>query len=98
MAALNRALALDERQHGAVVIAEQLHFDVARRHDAALEIHRAVAERRLRLGTRGAQRARQIRGRRDHAHALAAAAGHRLQHQRIADALGDRQDLGVRRV
>ena len=28
---LNRALALDERQHRAVVIAEQLHFDVAGR-------------------------------------------------------------------
>ena len=55
MAALNRALALDERQHRAVVIAEQLHFDVARRHDAALEIDRAVAERATAL--RSARRA-----------------------------------------
>ena len=95
VAPLDRALALDERQHGAVMIAEQLHFDVARRHDAALEIDRAVAECRLRLGSRGAKRARQIGGRRDHAHALAAAAGHRFQHQRIADALGDLPDLVI---
>ncbi len=51
---LDRALALDERQHGAVMIAEQLHFDVARRHDPALEIHRTVTECRLRLRSGGA--------------------------------------------
>jgi hypothetical protein len=46
MPALNRALALDERQHRAVRVAEQLDLDVARAEQPALEVDRRVAERR----------------------------------------------------
>ena len=46
MTALNRALALDEWQDGAVVVGEQLDFDVPRVHEAALEIDGSVAKRR----------------------------------------------------
>ena len=86
VAALDRALALDERQHGAVLIAEQLHFDVPWTLESPLEVHRRVAERRLRLAARRPQRSRQLGFLVDEAHALAAAAGNGLQHQRVADA------------
>ena len=95
---LDRTFAFDKRQHGAVMIGQQLHFDVPRRQDAPLQIHRAVAERRLRFGARGAQRRWQVLGARDRPHALAAAAGHGLQHQRIADARGRLHHVGIRRL
>ena len=53
MAPLNRALALDERHDGAVVIAEQLDLDVPRPHDPPLEVDGRIAERRARLRSRG---------------------------------------------
>ena len=62
MPALDRALALDERQHGAVLIAEQLHLDVPRLHDPPLEVHGGIAERRTGFGSRGAHRAGEVRG------------------------------------
>src|SRR4249920_3573166 len=37
MAALDRAVALAERHHGSVAVAQQLHFNVARVLDVALE-------------------------------------------------------------
>ena len=60
VAPLDRALALDERDHGAVVVAEQLDLDVARPHDAALEVDGGVAERRAGLGARGPDRVEQL--------------------------------------
>ena len=48
VAPLNRALAFDERQHGAVRVAEQLHLDVAGPRQPAFEIHRRVAKCRAR--------------------------------------------------
>ena len=86
VAPLDRALALDERDDGAVVVAEQLDLDVPRTGDPALEVDGRVAERGPGLGARGADRVEQRVGGFDHAHALAAAAGDRLDHQRIADA------------
>ena len=50
VAPLDRALALAEREHAAVLVAEHLDLDVAGRHERLLEVERAVAERRLRLG------------------------------------------------
>ena len=64
VAALNRALALDERQHRAVRVAEQLHFDVARPRQPALEIDRGVAERGARFRSRGADGAGEVGRRR----------------------------------
>ncbi len=49
MAPLHRAVALAERDHLAGRVAEQLDLDMARRRDLALEVDRAVAERRGRL-------------------------------------------------
>ena len=54
VAPLDRALALAEREHAALAVAEHLDLDVAGRHERPLEVERAVAERRLGLGARGA--------------------------------------------
>ena len=59
MAPLDGALALDERQTCRGV-GEQLHLDVPRPLEATLEVDRGVAERRLRLRPRGANRDRQL--------------------------------------
>ena len=71
---LDRALALDERHHGSVLVAEQLHLDVPRPDEPPLEVHRRVAERRGGLRARGTHGARELRRIDDRAHALAAAA------------------------
>ena len=98
MAALDRALALDERQHRAVLVGEHLHLDVPRPHQPALEIDRGVAKRGSGLGTRRAHRARQLVAAVDDTHALAAAARHRLDHQRIADPSAAPAIVGVGHV
>ena len=86
MAPLDRALALDERHDGAVVVAEQLDLDVTRARRSAARGRRAVSPNaEPRFGARGADAPSRVVGRLDHAHALAAAAGDRLDHQRIAD-------------
>ena len=54
--ALDRALALAEREHGAVRVGEQLDLDVARPLEVALEEDRVVAERARRLALRGRDR------------------------------------------
>ena len=56
MPALDRALALDERHDRAVLVAEQLDLDVARRRDAALEVDGGIAERGAGFGARGPHR------------------------------------------
>ena len=88
MPPLDRALALDERQHGAVLIAEQLHLDVARpRRAGARDRSAASPNAALRFRPRGANaRPADPPAARHDAHALAAAAGDGLDQQRIADA------------
>ena len=49
MAALDRALALAEREHRAVLVGEELNLDMARPLDVALAEDGVVAEGRLRL-------------------------------------------------
>src|SRR6266550_8645295 len=98
MTTLNRALALDERNDGAVAIAEQLHLDVTRIENAAFEVDGGIAKRCLRLGARRANGARQLLGTRDGAHPFATAAGDGFDHDRVADALGDAGDGRVRHV
>ena len=98
MAPLNGTLPLDERQHRAMPIAEELHLDVTRAGNTAFEVDRRVAERRLRLRARGTNRARYIGGARHDAHSLAAAACHRFDHDRVADALSDASDGRVGHV
>ena len=56
MAPLHRAVALAEREHGAVRVREQLDLDVPRPFEIALEVDAVVAERRLRLTPRRGDR------------------------------------------
>ena len=96
VAALEGAVALPDGDDPAGRVAQELDLDVARRDDLALEVDRAVAERRGRLARPADQRRRQVRGRDHPAHPPAAAAGRRLDQQREADRLGlgdDRGDL-----
>ena len=90
MPALDRALALAEREHAAVPVAEHLDLDVARRHDRLLEVDAAVAERRVRLGRGASRRPPRAPRARHEPHALPTAAGRRLQQHRVADPVGDR--------
>ena len=57
---LDRALALAEVDHRAVMIAEHLELDVARVLDVLLDVDVADAERRFRLALRGLQRLAQL--------------------------------------
>ena len=72
-----------------VLVAEQLHLDVARAHELALEIDGGIAERGAGLGSGGGHGAGELGRIGDGAHPLAAAARHRFDEERIAD-LGGR--------
>ena len=86
VAPLHRALALAEAHHAAATVGEDLRLDVARPLDRALEVDPVVAERRPAPRRASAPTPRRARPRsRIDAHALAAAAGRRLEHERIAD-------------
>ena len=61
---LDRALALAEREHAAVLVAEHLDLDVARGDERLLDVERPVRERRLRLGARGRVGGLELVGRR----------------------------------
>ncbi len=96
MAPLDRALALDERDDRAVLIAEQLNLDVPRTREPPLEIDRRVTERRSRFRPRrpdGGERGAILDG----AHALSATARDGLDQQRIADRVRRPRDLIVAR-
>ena len=85
MPALDRALALAERQHPAVRVAEHLDLDVPCRRDELLEVDAAVPERRQRLGAGALERRVQLSRGIDGPHALAAAARRGLEEDGIAD-------------
>ena len=89
---LERAVALADGHDLAGHVAQQLDLDVARRDDLALEIDRAVPERRGGFARPAGQCRRQFRSARYPAHAPAAAAGGGLDQQREADPLGLRDD------
>ena len=74
VAPLDRALALAEVDDVAVLVAEDLELDVARRLDVLLDVDVAHAERGLGLALRRLDRMRQLAGRAHDAHAAAAAA------------------------
>ena len=71
-----------------MLVAEDLHLDVARVDDELLEVHLVVAEGALGLAAGVLVGGVQLVRRLHQAHALAAAAGRRLQHHGIADLLG----------
>ena len=85
MAALHRAVALEEVDEVAVRVAEDLHLDVLGAADVALEEHRVVAEGGAGLALRLFERAVELVGLLDDAHAAAAAAERRLDDHREAD-------------
>src|SRR5215471_4399555 len=93
MPALDRTLALAQMDDGAVLIAEDLELDVARRLDVLLDVHVGDAERRLGFPLRRLERVRELTGVADDAHPASAAAGRRLDDHRIADVLGDLERL-----
>ena len=96
VAALRGAVALAQVDGAAVGVAEDLHLDVARFLDQALQQQVAVAEGGHGFGARRGQQFAQLRvvDVVAAAHAAAAAAGAGLDHQRRADAAG----LGHQRV
>ena len=71
----------------AVAVDHDLDLDVAVVVEPLLEVQRVVAERGPRLGPADLDRGFELARRADHAHALAAAAGRRLEQHRVADAL-----------
>ena len=93
MPALNRALALAEVHDVAVMVADDLELDVARVLEVFLDVDVAVAERGLGLSLRGPERVGQLAGIPHDAHASPAAAGDRLDDDRVSDVLGDLERL-----
>src|SRR5579863_3817599 len=89
IAALDRAFALAEIDDIAVLVAENLDFDVARIGDELLDEHAVVAEARFRLGAGARKSFLEFGAAVGDAHTLAAAARRRLDHHRIADLVGD---------
>src|SRR5215212_11126487 len=77
----------------AVLVAQHLDLDVARRDDELLDEHAIIAERGRRLGTCPFETFRRFLWRMGNAHSFAAAARRRLDHDRIADVLGDLHGL-----
>ena len=88
VAALHRAVALEEVQHGAGGVGEHLHLDVPRVDHGLLEVERRVAEGGVGLALGRLERLAQRRRVVDAAHAAPAAAGDGLDEHREADALG----------
>ena len=90
---LDRAVALAEVDDVAVGVREHLHLDVARIDEVALGVHGRVAEVAETLPSRRLERALGVLGRAHDAHPLAAAAGRRLDDERVADLLRQPQKL-----
>ena len=88
VAALDRALALAEVHDVPVRVAEDLHFDVSRVREVALEQHAGVAEGGRRLAPRRGQRRVETGEVGDHAHPATAAAGAGLDDQRHPEPRG----------
>ena len=82
MAALDAALALAELHDRAARVAGDLHLDVARARQPALDVELAAAERRGRLARAARERLGELVRRVHRSHAAAAAARDRLDHQR----------------
>ncbi|MCY1219587.1 hypothetical protein D9M72_315690 [compost metagenome] len=88
VAALHRAVALEQVDVVALRVAEHLDLDVARALHVLLDQHRVVAEAVDGFALARGQRGLEVGGLVDRAHALAAAAGAGLDEHRVADAVG----------
>ena len=89
-AALQRAVALEQVDIVAVIVAENLHLDMARVLHELLDQHAIIAKAGLGLALRAHQSCLEIRVRINLAHAAPAAAGDRLDENRIANRLRSR--------
>ncbi len=87
VAPLHGAIAFEEVHECAVVITEDLHFDVACSFHEFLEVHLTVAECGFRFAPGRVELLGQVVFRKDPTHTAAAAAPARLEHQRVADFL-----------
>ena len=85
MAALDGAVALEQVHDVAVLVAQQLDFDVLRVFDVFLDEHRVVAEGFTCLALGALVFVNQLAFLADDTHAASAAAGRRLQHDGVAD-------------
>ena len=83
VAPLQRALALAEREHVAVGVGDDLHLDVPRARQEALDEHAVVAEAGLGLALGGGDRLVELVGARDDAHPAPTAARRGLDQQRV---------------
>ena len=92
MPPLDRALPLTQGDRRAVIVGKDLHLDVARMLEIALQVDVRAAEGALRRSSAGFERRGEIIGPLGDPHADAATAGGRLDHHRVADPfrLGDR--------
>jgi hypothetical protein len=95
VAALEAAVAGAQVHDVASAVADDLHLDVARAGDVALEQEGVVAEGRERLTAGRRERGLDLLGCSHHAHPLAAAAGRRLDDDGETDLGGPRCELGV---
>ena len=93
VAPLDRAVALAEVDDVPVGVGQHLHLDVPRVLEIPLDVDRRVGEVRPALALGGLEALHGLVRRPDHLHALAAAAGGRLDQQRVADLLAERDDL-----
>ena len=89
IAALDRAFALAEIDHMAMLVAQHLDFDVPGIDDEFLDEDAVVAERRFGLGLGEVEALGDLGFRMRDPHALAAAAGRSLDHHGVADLVGD---------
>ncbi len=98
VAALHRAVALEQVDAVAVRVGEDLDLDVARAGDVLLDQHLVVAEAGDRFALARGERVGEILAPFDQAHALAAAAGRRLDQHRVADPVCFGMEQGGRLV
>ncbi len=90
---LHRAVALEEVDHVALAVGEDLHLDVPRVDHGLLDEHRRVAERALGLAHAGVDRVLEVLLLVDLAHAAAATAGDGLHEERVGQLLGGLHQL-----
>ncbi len=88
VAALDRAVALEEVVHVAMFVAQDLHLDMAGAQDHFLQVAFAIAKGRFGLATAFEHLFFQLFGLEDRAHAAATTAPACLEHERIADLFG----------
>ena len=89
MPALDRALAVEEVQDGAVGVAHDLYLDVPRVGQVPLHEHLVRSERSRGLALGRLHGVAEPAGLFDEAHAAASPAGRRLDQQRVADTFGE---------